>query len=101
MGLGIVMGRTLPPIMCTLPEARRILGPITLGYAWGDGTISDLWSRCAPTPDSIPGTPSEKRIISPAHLGEWLEDVLNRQGRPLSDSAQIYMDFMGAKRHGR
>jgi hypothetical protein len=101
MGLGLVMGRTLPPIICTLPEAKRILQPITLGYAWGDGTISDLWSRCAPTPDSIPGTITEKRIISPAHLGEWLEDVLNRQGRPLTDSAQIYMDFMGARKHVR
>jgi len=93
MGLGLIMGRTLPPIICTLLEAKAILGPVTLGYPWGDGTISDLWSRGAPMPNSIPGTPAEQRIIPPSHLGEWLEDVLSRQGRPLSDSAQIYLDF--------
>lgn len=98
MGLGLVMGRTLPPIICTLTEAKQILLPVTLGYAWGESTISDLWSRCAPTPESIPGTVTERRIISPAHLGEWLEDVLNRQGRPLSDSAAIYMDFVKARK---
>ena len=95
----ILKGRKLPPIICTLEEARTILLPITLGYAWGEGTITDLWSWCAPTPDSGPGRP-EKRIISPAHLGEWLADVLERQGRPMTDQASVYSEFMSGVHRG-
>lgn len=89
----LLIGKNLPPIICTLQEAYAILGPLTLGYAWGQNTIKDLWSQCAPTPNSGPGKP-EKRIISPAHLGKWLEDVLARQGRPMSDQASIYNEFV-------
>ena len=96
----ILRGRNLPPIICTLQEAYAILGPVTLGYAWGTGTINDLWSQCAPTPDSGPGRP-EKRIISPAHLGQWLEDVLARQGRPVTDQAAIYNAFVSGVNSGR
>lgn len=101
----LLAGRGLQPIICTLPEAYAILGPVTLGYSWGMGTISDLWSRCAPTPESKPGSTSERRIISPAHLGDWLADVLERQGRPANEQAAIYLEFLGAThvrdRHGR
>ncbi len=92
----LLAGRGLQPIICTLQEAYVILLPHTLGYAWGANTIKDLWSRCAPTPDSFVGTMQERRIISPAHLGEWLADVLEKQGRPLTDSAAIYLEFLGA-----
>lgn len=96
----LLIGRNLPPIICTLAEARAILGPVTLGYAWGESTIKDLWSQCAPTPDCGPGR-VERRIISPAHLGKWLEDVLARQGRPVTDQAAIYNEFMSGANNGR
>lgn len=96
----LLQGRQLKPIICTLKEAKAILGPVTLGYAWGEGTIKDLWSQCAPTPDSGPGR-VEKRIISPAHLGAWLADVLERQGRPMTDQASVYNDFVSGASNGR
>ena len=95
----ILQGRNLPPIICTLDEAKAILGPVTVGYTWGEGTIKDLWSQCAPTPDSGPGR-VEKRIISPAHLGEWLADVLERQGRPMTDQASVYSKFVSGVNRG-
>ena len=55
-----MLGRNLPLIICSLVEARAILGPVTLGYAWGESTIKDLWSQCAPTPDSGPGKPEKQ-----------------------------------------
>jgi hypothetical protein len=97
----LLAGRGLDPIICTLAEAYKILMLHTLGYAWGASTIKDLWSRCAPMPDSCVGTWNERRIIAPNHLGEWLADVLERQGRPLDDSATIYLEFLGATTHGR
>jgi hypothetical protein len=98
--MALLRGQQLTPIICTYAEAQAILGPVAFGYPWAEGTIRDLWTRCAPTPDSLLGTATERRIISPAHLGEWLEDVLARQGRPLSDAARIYNQFAGAN-HGR
>lgn len=100
----LLAGRGYQPIICTLAEAYKVLLPHTLGYEWGATTIKDLWSRCAPMPDSHIGTWNERRIISPAHLGEWLADVLEKKGRPLTDSAAIYLEFMGAtnvRRPGR
>lgn len=97
----LLAGRGYQPIICTLSEAYRILLPITLGYTWGESTIKDLWSRCAPTPDSTPGTAHERRIISPAHLGDWLSDVLTRQGRPLTEQAAIYNEFMTGAQYAR
>jgi hypothetical protein len=98
--MSLLRGRGLYPIICTYQEAKAILGSVAYGYPWAESTIHDLWTRCAPTPDSIVGTPTEKRIIAPPHLGDWLEDVLARQGRPLSDAAKIYKQFIGAN-HGR
>ena len=97
----LLAGRKLPPIICTLTEAKLILGPVTAGYAWGEKTIVDLWTRCAPTPDST--LRHEKRIISPAHLGDWLADVLNKRGIPLDAQAELYnLLATGApKRHVR
>lgn len=91
----LLAARNLQPIICTYAECRRILEPLAAGYPWAEGTIRDLWTRCAPTPDSIVGTPSERRIIAPKHLGEWLEDVLARQGRPLDEAARVYNQFRG------
>jgi hypothetical protein len=91
--MNVLAGRQLQPIICTLAEAQRILGPVAAGYPWAEGTIRDLWQRCAPTPESVVGMLSERRIISPAHLGDWLSDVLQRQGRPLSDAAALYVQF--------
>jgi hypothetical protein len=96
----LLAGRNLKPIICTLAEAKAILGPLTLGYAWGENTIKDLWSQCAPVPNSAPGM-AEKRIISPAHLGAWLADVLQRQGNPLTEQASVYNQFMSGAKDGR
>jgi hypothetical protein len=36
-------------------------------------------------------TPGEDaRLIVPSQLMNWLEDVLNRQGRPLDEAAALY-----------
>jgi hypothetical protein len=80
--------RKLPPLQVSLPELKAILGPITTGYAWGENTIHDLWILGAPTPQD-----TSKRIVFPGQLAKWLEDVLNRQGRPLDETAKIYMDL--------
>ena len=96
----LLKGRQLQPIICTLEEAKAILGPVTVGYAWGEKTIVDLWSQCAPTPDSGPGR-VEKRIISPAHLGQWLADVLARQGQPMTAQAAVYNEFVSGASNGR
>lgn len=78
----------LPPLIMTYPQLETVLLPLTIGYAWGVNTIHDLWKIGAPTPDSTLG--NEKRIIFPGQLMKWLEDVLTRQGRPLSDGAKLY-----------
>lgn len=80
--------RQLPPLQVTYTELCTILQPITLGYAWGEGTIRDLWLLGAPTPQD-----TARRIVFPGQLAKWLEDVLNRQGRPLDDAAKAYMEL--------
>ena len=90
----MLAARKLPPLILTYQEARRVLWPIAAGYPWAEGTIHDLWTRCAPTPDSVVGSKTEKRIINPAHLGEWLEDVLTRRGLPLDAQATVYNQFI-------
>lgn len=80
--------KALPPLQVTLIELKQILEPITLGYAWGEGTITDLWLLGAPTPQE-----PARRIVFPGQLAKWLEDVLNRQGRPLDEAAKTYMEL--------
>lgn len=82
----------LPPLIVTEQELVSILGPLTMGYAWGNDTIGDLWRMGAPDLSNKPGQPI-KRIVFPGQLGKWLSDVLERQGRPLSQAAQVYLDI--------
>lgn len=89
----VLRARQLPPLILDWNGFVGTLGAIAAGYPWAEGTIRDLWQRCAPMPDGAIGTPAERRIVSPAHLGEWLADVLERQGRPLSEQAAIYNQF--------
>jgi len=72
-------------MMVTEAELQTILQPLTIGYAWGADTIGDLWRMGAPTPHD-----NTRRIVFPNKLAEWLEDVLERQGRPLDESARVY-----------
>ena len=80
--------RNFPPLQVTYPQIVAILSPITTGYAWGEGTIRDLWLLGAPTPQD-----TTRRIVFPGQLAKWLEDVLTKQGRPLDESAKIYMEL--------
>ena len=89
-------GRGYAPIMCTYQDLRTQLLPFCEGYKWGEGTIHDLWKRLSPTPNSIVGTPGERRIVAPNHLGEWLLDVLKWRGVPSEAMVWIYADFMNA-----
>lgn len=82
-----------PPLIVTFQELRSILEPLTVGYAWGESTIADLWRLGAPTPNSIIGTHGERRIVFPTQLAKWLEDVLQRQGIPLDAGTQAYLDL--------
>lgn len=75
----------LPPLIVTELELTAVLGPLTIGYAWGADTIGDLWRMGAPHPNN-----PHRRIILPSKLLEWLADVLKRQGRPLDDMAAAY-----------
>lgn len=95
----MLAGRRLPPLILTYPELVAVLGPYAAGYPWAEGTLRDLWTRCAPTPGS--GVGLEKRIVAPNHLGEWLADVLQRQGRPLTEAAHIYNEFASGAQRGR
>lgn len=97
----MLAGRKLPPLELTWKQLVRVLGPYAAGYPWAEGTLRDLWTRCAPVPDRWVGTPGEKRIVAPNHMGEWLADVLQRQGRPLSEAARIYNEFATGARNGR
>lgn len=89
----IAFFRKLPPLIVTYQELRQKLLPITAGYKWGEGTILDLWKMGAPTPDSMIGSYSERRIVFPGQLATWLADVLERQGRPLDEAARTYIDL--------
>ena len=80
--------RQLPPLIVSEAELNIVLQPVTAGYAWGEGTIGDLWRMGAPTPDST--IDNERRIVFPSQLAKWLEDVLDRQGRPLDGVAKAY-----------
>lgn len=89
--LDIAEYRQYPPLQVTYAQIVAILGPLTLGYTWGENTIRDLWLMGAPTPDSTPT--NERRIVFPAQLAKWLEDVLTKQGRPLDEAAKAYLEL--------
>lgn len=93
----VAVFRKYPPLVVTLDELKAILMPITVGYAWGESTIKDLWTLGAPTPDSGPGK-IEKRIVFPGQLAKWLADVLEKQGQPLDDAAKIYIELQELSR---
>jgi len=86
--LGLETYKKLPPLQVSLAELRTILEPLTVGYAWGENTIHDLWILGAPLPHD-----TTRRIVFPGQLAKWLEDVLTRQGRPLDDAAKTYMQL--------
>lgn len=86
--MDIETAKKLPPLQVTYTELEQILAPLTLGYAWGENTIRDLWLLGAPVPQQ-----PARRIVFPNQLAKWLEDVLTRQGRPLDDAAKTYMQL--------
>ena len=90
--------RKRPPLMVTLAELKAALMPLTVGYAWGEGTIHDLWIMGAPTPNSLLGTAEERRIVFPGQLAKWLVDVLERQGHTLDEAARTYADLQEMSR---
>ena len=82
----------LPPVCLSLSQLKAALLPITAGYKWGEQTIHDLWMLGAPMPpvSGTLATHEDVHLIVPSQLMKWLDDVLTRQGRPLSDSARLY-----------
>lgn len=83
----IAQWRKLQPLVVTYDELVKILYPITMGYAWGENSIRDLWLLGAPTS-------STKRIVFPNKLAEWLVDVLEKKGQPLDAAASVYIDLL-------
>lgn len=81
--------RKLPPLEATYEELVIILQPITMGYAWGESAIRDLWLLGAPLPPDF-----TKRIVFPNKLAEWLVDVLEKKGQPLDAAASVYVDLL-------
>lgn len=86
--MDIEIAKKLQPLQVTYAELVTILGPLTLGYAWGEDTIRDLWLLGAPLPQE-----PARRIVFPNKLMEWLDDVLTRQGRPLDEAAKTYLEL--------
>jgi len=84
--------QSLPPVVMSLQQLKYTLLPFTAGYKWGEETIRDLWILGAPMPPMPGASPvaDDVRLIVPSQLMKWLEDVLTRQGRPLSTSAALY-----------
>ena len=82
----------MPPLIVSYDELVAILQPITMGYAWGEGTIHDLWKIGAPSPDST--IHNERRIIFPSQLATWLKDVLTKKGQPLDAVAETYIKLL-------
>ena len=90
----ILKAAGLQPLILSYSELWRVLLPLTIGYTWGESTIKDLWTCLAP----VPGFTEERRIVSPAHLGEWLADVLEKRGLPLDVQAQAYNQLLSGAR---
>ena len=88
--------KSLQPVVMSLSQLQQTLLPLTTGYKWGEGTIRDLWILGAPMPPMPGASPvaDDVRLIVPSQLMKWLEDVLKRQGRPLSTSASLYAQMI-------
>lgn len=80
------------PLIVSYSELEAILQPITMGYAWGENTIHDLWKIGAPSPQST--IDNERRIVFPSQLAAWLKDVLNKKGQPLDAMAEAYLTLL-------
>lgn len=89
--------QSLPPLIMTYRQLRQVLAPVVGDYKWADDTVWDLWIQGAPMPanpgESLFAGAAIKRLIVPSQLSAWLEDVLNRQGRPLDDAAKLYAQW--------
>lgn len=83
--------RALPPLILTYPELEAVVWPLVQFDAWGKDTIGDLWRMGAPTPQSIPNKPGEKRVVFPGQLMKWISDVLTRKGMPPDEAAKAYV----------
>ena len=85
----------LRPVTMTYQALHAALEPIARGYPWAEGTIRDLWLLGSPQPPQFGSQAGlDERLILPSQLMAWLEDVLNRQGRPLSTSAALYAQMI-------
>jgi len=96
MNDSLLVPHNLPPICMTYQQLRYTLEPLAAGYPWAEGTIRDLWMLGSPQPPMGPGARigEDVRLIVPSQFIAWLEDVLKRQGRPLSDSARLYAQMI-------
>ena len=91
----------LTPLRLTLDELRAVLLPICAGYKWAEDTIPDLWYLGSPQPMRWTGKRmDEVRLILPAQLASWLQDVLEKTGRPLDTAAKLYNQGLRID-HGR
>lgn len=79
-----MINKDLPPLILTYKQLETAVWPIIYADKWAKDTIGDLWRKGAPIPEK-PGA----RIVFPKMLMEWLKDILQRQGRPLDDMAEL------------
>jgi len=79
----IITPADMGPRIVSIEELRRVCLPICAGYAWGLGTIVDLWKKGAPVPQRDPHAP-ERRVLLPGQFRKWYEDVAQRKGLALS-----------------
>lgn len=68
------------PRVVTWDELVRVLLPKIQGYPWAMDTIGDLWRMGAPDPQTIVGTPGERRVLLPQRFQAWWQDVQQRMG---------------------
>lgn len=81
-----------PPLTLTFAELEAAVAPLLAVDAWARSTLIDLWTKGAPTPQSVYGSPNEKRIVFPGQLYNWLADVMIRKSIQL-DAGSIYKNL--------